>query len=220
MFTSSAEVFRTRQAVRDLVEAVGLHRDAVQCLGVTGAERTVLLGIAANGRIDIDEHRDAYSSILLAAAMPDEDFGAFIGATAILLADRLQQGHSTDDLYWNWGTFQDHYRLANPPERAALMNGYRLAADAGLVKLGDPPRAEDCLTRSVGDVVATLQSVGQYEIGDAVRSDATPLVAGMLWQARQDRMTWQELAGFRYLYERPISMAPREPESALLIPWS
>lgn len=221
MFTSSAEVFRTRQAVRDLVEAVGVHREAVLRLGSTGAERDVIAHITASGcRIDTEDHRDVYSSILLAAAMPDDDFASFIGATALLLADRLQNAGGADDLYWNWDAFREHYRLADPPVRAALMNGFRLAADIGRVSLAHPPEDADCLTFQHGDVIATLQSVGLGDLCTAVRTDATPEAGGRLWhQARAGTLSWHALAGFRYLYERPGSMAPSNPETAPLIPW-
>ena len=221
MFTSSAVVFRTRQAVRDLAETVGVHREAVQRLGVTGADRDAISRITANGcRIETTDQRDAYSSFLLAAAMPEEDFGAFIGATAVLLADRLQGGAGTDNLFWNWDAFRDHYRLADPTVRAALMNGFRLAADLKIVTLTHPPSDSDCLTFGEGDVVVTLQSVGLHEIGTAVRTNVTAEEAGELWLRTQSvTQNWQMRAGFRYLYERPASISPPDPNGAPLISW-
>lgn len=221
MFTSSAEVFRTRQAVRDLVEAVGLHREAVLRLGITGADRDVISRITASGcRIDVDQQGDAYSSLLLASALPDEDFPSFIGATSILLADLLQSGQPNNDLHWNWDAFQDHYALADPYVRAALMNGFRLVQNLGLSKMPDPPTPGDCLTFGKGDVIATLQSVGLNNLCAAVRSDVSPEEAGRLWQETDSAAySWQMLAGFRYLYERESSIAPPNPEKAPLIPW-
>lgn len=222
MFTSTAEVFRTRQAVRDLAEVVGLHRKAMQRLGTSGADRDVISRITAGGcRIDIDQHRDAYSSILFAAAMPDEDFPAFTGATALLLADRLQQGGGTDDLFWNWDAFHDHYRLADPPARAALMNGFRLADQLGMTRLALSPADRDCLTFEKADVVASLGADGQHDLAEAVQSDVSPDRAGVLWQTTYSSRTgWQVIQGFRYLYERAGSMAPPHPDTVPLIPAS
>lgn len=220
MFMSSAEVFRTRQAVRDLVEAVEVHRDAMHRLGVTGADRDAITRITADGRLDAEGQRDTYSTILLAAAMPDDDFGAFIGATLLLLADRLQGGISEDDLFHNWAAFREHYHLADPPVRAALMNGFRLAKERNLIELVEPPNERECVTFSRGDVVATLQSVGLHDLGKAVRNNVSAEEAGALWQhTPPDQHIWQLLVGFRYLYERPESMAPPTPKDAPLIPW-
>ena len=48
-------------------------------------------------------------SLTTAAAMPDEDFSRFVVATAILLLDRIQDGGGTDDLYWNFEAFREHF---------------------------------------------------------------------------------------------------------------
>ena len=222
MFTSSADVFRTRQAVRDLAEAVGVHRDAVQGLGFTGAERDLISQITANGcRIDNDGNRDLLPIFLMAAALPDEDFESFIGATALLLADRLQANVGMDELAWGWAAFRDHYRLADPPVRAAVMNGFRLLASRGLVTLEMPPETRDCLTFAKGDVVTTLQVARMRDLGAAVGDNASPEEAGILWQnAQSGDLSWQMLVGFRYLYERPDSMAPASADTATLIPWA
>lgn len=221
MFTSSAEVFRTRQAVRDLAEAVGQHREAVQALGITGADQHFLSQSIVNGcRIDITDNKHVLSALLLAAALPDEHFSAFIGSTALLLADCLQSDTGLIELKWSWEAFHDHYRLAGPPVRTALMNGFRLLAEKEQIELVQPPEAQDCLTYGAEDILDTLSSVGAQELGDAVRADVSAADAGRLWwNVNPARPNWQMLAGFRYLYERPLSMSPTEPETAPLIPW-
>ncbi len=221
MFTSSADVFRTRQSVSDLLEVVHQHRDAVNRLGATGSDRSEIAGIALNGCVIPSSQSRAYSAILHAAAMPDEDFNGFVVATAMLIADRLQHGGSEDDLYWNYDAFQDHYRLADPPARAALMNGFRTGHQQGLIHLPKVPDPDVCLTRMERDVVEILAADKADPLLEAVRSNVSAKVAGQLWRHAAARsVTWTLRAGFRYLYERPLSMTPEDPENAKLIPWS
>lgn len=78
-------------------------------------------------------------SLTLAATLPDDDFVAFQVATAILLADRLQEGLGADDLFWHWDAFQEHYLSADPHVRAAILQGYFHAHRQGFVALMDPP---------------------------------------------------------------------------------
>ncbi len=221
MFTSSADVFRTRQAVHDLLEVVHLHRDAVKRIGASGADNAAIEAIIQNGaRIPGDKPR-SYSSILLAAAMPDEDFNGFIAATAILLADRLQNAGGQDDLYWNYEAFRDHYCLADAPARAAIMNGFRAAHQSGRCKLPDAPDEKACLTRRKDDVLLLLKGEGLADLERAIEADVMPDVAGRLWTgAVSQALSLPELAGYRYLYERQQSMAPVNPDRVDLIPWT
>ena len=222
MFTSAAEVFRTRQAVRDLNDAVRAHPSAMQRLGTTGAERAAISQIVQNGCVlTFPAHARAYSQLLLSAAMPEEDFPGFVVATAVLVANRLQFGDGEDDLYWNWDAFRDHYRLADPPIRAALMNGFRMMNMTGLVNLSNPPQDADCLTRMSEDVIAMLETAGQFELSRSIGDGVSARDAGRLWQvAATKTLSWQSLSGFRYLYERPSSIEPREPGATTLIPWA
>ncbi len=222
MSTSIAEVFRTRQALRDLDEATRIHRDAVLRLGTTGAEREDIAAIVEDGgRILLPDRQRAYHQLLLSAALPEDDFPAFIAATAILLTDRISEGGGTDDLYWNWEAFGDHYRLADPPVRAALMNGFRLCSDKGRVTLGDEPSQDDCLTRSDEDVLSIVSGAGLRALAHAIDEVVPPHEAGALWQDMAKLpLSWQAVAGFRHLYERGGSMAPPDPQSAPLIPWT
>lgn len=221
MSTSIADVFRIRQALRDLTEAVRINHDAVLRLGTTGAEKEAVVRIVEAGcRIDMPGDNRAFTQLLLAAAMPEDDYPAFVAATAILLTDRLRSGGGTDDLYWNWKAFRDHYRLADAPVRAALMNGFRMAEEMGLVTFDTGPDATDCLTSTSEDVLSMLQGSGLDELVLAIETEAPADQAGALWtEADTGTLTWQALTGFRYLYERPVSMAPEHPESATPIPW-
>ena len=221
MFKSTADVFRTRQAVWDLAEAVRRNSPAVERLGTTSAERDAILRIVAAGcRIGVGDAR-AYDQLLLSAAMPENDFSGFATATAILLMDRLQGGAGHDDLFWNWDAFRDHYPLADPPVRAALMNGFRAAAASGLVTLEHGPEGSDCLTRAEDDVMSLLLSEGDGQLADAIGDNISPEEAGRIWHRTDSQtLSWQAHMGFRYLYERPSSMAPPDPEDAALIPWA
>ena len=221
MFISSADVFRTRQATRDLIDVVRSHRKAMTRLGDTKAGEAALIQIVNSNGCITSEDDDIYRQIMLAAALPDDDFPCFVTATSLLLANRLQDSHGTDDLYWNWDAFRDHYRLADPPVRAALMNGYRTLSDTGRVSLDNAPKAEDCLSRAVEDVVILLDGDDEFELSHSIKGEISPSDAGHLWQvASRKDLSWQALMGFRYLYERPRSIAPKEPKDAELIPWT
>ena len=222
MFTSTAEVFRTRQALSDLLAAVHLYREAILRPGLSGAERDAIGKTLNRGcRIVATDDPRAYSEIRLAAAMPDEDFGAFIGSTALLLADRLQQGCGGDNLYWNWDAFSDHYLLADPPVRAALMNGFRTGEILGRVSVASSPAGAACLTFTRGDVIASLHAGGEPDLARAIQQGVSPEQAGDMWAALADRNNapWHVLAGFRFLYERAESLAPPRPDETALIPW-
>ncbi len=221
MFISTADVFRTRQGVRDLLEVVHTHRSAVDRLGATGVDRTELLSIAKSGCVIVDPGSRTYSSILLAAAMPDEDFNQFVVATAILLADRLQSGAGEDDLYWNYDAFKDHFALADPPIRAALMNGFRLGHQLGFLNLPDMPLPESCLTWQKPDVLQMLKSDGDRLLAEMVENEAAAKTVGAGWTAAVNRpLNLSSKIAYRYLYERPLSLAPDRPSDVPLIPWT
>ena len=220
MFTSSADVFRTRQAVRDLLEVVHLHRSAMARFGASNAETAMIETIVQNGGIIPEEKPESYVALQLTAAMPDDDFNGFIAATAILLADRLQAGRGEEDLYWNFEAFYDHYQLADAPVRAAVMNGFRQAHQSGMSALPREPLMQNCLTRQKEDVLTILSAEGLHWLEDAVHSDVDAEAAGRLWlKEMKPALTFPVRVGFRYLYERPVSLSPAQPDSALLIPW-
>ena len=220
MFTSSAEVFRTRQAVSDLHDVVRFHREAVERLGRSGAESAVIADVVSAGNLVPALDTRAFVSILQAAAMPDDDFNGFVVGTALLLLDRLQDGAGSDDLYWNYEAFRDHYRLADPPVRAALMNGFRTAELRGRVRLPEHPRPADCLSRHLDDILDTLRADRQEALAEIIESDPSPTLAGQLWsEASREDMAWTTCAAFRYLYERPLSMIPDSSDEVMLIPW-
>jgi hypothetical protein len=102
------------------------------------AQRAILALVHEDAcRLTPDRTRPLHETLLLAASMPDDDFEAFVVATMILLADRLQAGAGPDDLFWHWDAFAEHYLTAAPVPRAALLLGFRGLADAGLLPAAD-----------------------------------------------------------------------------------
>ncbi|MEP3680968.1 MAG: hypothetical protein ABJN21_18925 [Paracoccaceae bacterium] len=176
--------------------------------------------MANGGRFSLPEDRDFYADVLLAAAMPEDDFPAFTTATAILLLDLLQNGEGTDNLFWNWDSFESHYRLIDPQKKAAIMNGFRFGFEMGSAKPETPPSAVDCLTVSEDNVSTLLTSAGMEDLVEAVSSNISANHAGLLWAQGNLDVDPRALVGFRFLYERPTSMTPLHPETAPLIPWS
>ncbi len=222
MFTSSAEVFRRRQVISDLIGVVHAHRPALDRLGATLAERDAISDIVAQGCVLTTPAQDRLAShLLLAAALPDDDFPAFICATSILVANRLSEGRGQDDLYWNWDVFRMHYRLADPPVRAALMNGFRAMDIAGLVTLDGGPSEDECLSMAKAEVLKALAPSDPLNLASAITASIHAAEAGKLWHAASEqRLDVPTRAGFRYLYERPGSMEPQLPEAVQLIPWA
>ena len=160
---------------------------------------------AGPGVFEMPRDEDMISAVLLAAALPDEDFRGFTVATALLLLDRLQNGGGRDDLYWNWDAFADHYRLAPDPQRAALMNGFRALIVSRGLYLSNPPTAGDCLTEREFDPDLTLSAEE----------------AGRMWAERASRsepLTGRERRLFRHLVERDEGIAPAQPQTCPTVP--
>ena len=207
--TGFADVFRLRQAIADLSHQVAtaspqvLARIADQ--GRTTGSSELLRHAAGAGTFDLPRDDDMLSAVLLAAALPDDDHRAFTVATALLLLDRLKNGGGRDDLYWNWDAFADHYRLAAPAMRAAIMCGFRALTFARGLYLSHPPTPEDCLT----------------EPGFATDLDPSPEEAARLWRARVAQtapLTADERRLFRHFVEREAGMAPEYPDSCPPVP--
>ena len=224
MFTSAADVFRTRQVVSDLSSSILLAGRTAFARFASGedAERRLLRIVRdQGGHFSFPNDEPAYGETLLAAALPDEDFPAFTCATALLLLDRIQGGDGQDDLFWNWDAFADHYRMADPSIRAVLMNGFRVAAGLGRVSLAAVPDPVDCLTYRPEVILTWLRDEAVPQLSAAIRDETDPDQAAEVWAAiAPGEPSDAVLAGIRYLYERPVCMAPRDPHTASLIPWS
>lgn len=153
-----------------------------ESLSADGCHALLESMIAGSGRIPDDYAEELHPCLLLTAALPQEDGPAFEAATALLLLDRLQGGAGPDDLFWHWDSFVDHYRSADPPVRAALMQGYAYCERLGLVELPDPPQNQDLCTQSRDDVEAGLlelaRSLSPPDIESVSRADSG-------WNARR-----------------------------------
>lgn len=159
-------------------------------------------------------------AILMASALPEDDFETFVAATVLLLVARLSADGGRDEGFWNWGRLAPHYRLAQPDLRAAIMCGFREAHRAGRVTLPESPGERDCTTLPRQEVLDRLARhrtefplLSFVERAVAEKADAQH--AGDLWATQNrnvarlpDGPRQAALVGFRYLYERSLSMAP------------
>ncbi|NNE89480.1 MAG: hypothetical protein HKN27_15535 [Silicimonas sp.] len=209
-----------RQVLGDLKSVVLSGQDAILRFSQRAHVESYARLMSNGGRFRLPEDKDFYSDVLLAAAMPDDDFPAFTTATSILLIDLLQDGDGTDRLYWNWDAFDEQYRLADPHIRAAIMNAFRMGFEAGSVRPKIPPSSADCLTIGEDILKRRLRAAGLNDLLLAVDVDISAEDAGAFWEAEAPAKNPDQLAAFRYLYERPRSLAPANPQMAPLIPWS
>ncbi len=108
-----------------------------------------------------DDARLLHPELMMVASMPDQNHSAFMAATIVLLSDRLQYGSGEDDLFWNWDAFQERYREAPSPVRAALMNGFRCAHRLKLVKLDHLPGGTDLRTYDEDDLRRLLKIIAR-----------------------------------------------------------
>lgn len=160
--TSAAVCFRSLQAIHDLRRVAGkasdrtLGRMAAGLGNAFSAEDLTSLVRNDGCCLSAAAAEAAHHALILCATLPDDDFDAFRAATAILLADRLQDGGGTDDLFWHWDAFQEHYRMLPPPDRAAIFHGFLRANADGRVSLYDPPSGEDLVTEPRESVAARL----------------------------------------------------------------
>jgi hypothetical protein len=169
-------------------------------------------------------------AILMASALPEDDFETFLAATVLLLFARLSAEGGKDEGFWNWGRLAPHYRLAQPDLRAAIMCGFREAHRVGRVTLPERPGERDCTTLPRQEV---LDRLARHRAGfpllslveRAVGDEADARHAGDLWSTQHrnvarlpDGPRQAVIAGFRFLYERPLSMEPRPADDIPAIP--
>lgn len=102
-----------------------------------------------------------HAELMMVASMPDQDHPSFMTATIVLLSDRLQYGAGEDDLFWNWDAFEERFREAPSPIRAALMNGFRCAHDRNIVKLDRLPKGTDLRTYDQEDLIRLLKIIAR-----------------------------------------------------------
>jgi hypothetical protein len=226
-------MFRRRQAIADLTsERLAFPLAAVRRIGAG-------VGLGRSGTPDLQRRLEWYFSgkaplselrrdslvhgmVLMASALPEDDFEPFLAATVLLLLEQLSVENGTDDGFWNWRRLSPHYRLAAPGTRAAIMCAFREAQRLGRMSQRGRPTAEDCLTAPRDEVLAALGSASSADpllamVGQAVSEEIGQREAGDLWAtlyrdvARLPETSRHAAeAGFRYLYERPRSMEPAD----------
>jgi len=241
MSTSEPDTFRRRQAIADLRhQAFILPAATIRRIGAGMDLRTPR---ASNLQKRIEWYfrgkapltnlrRDpaVLGAILMASALPDDDFEPFLAATALLVLERLATENGPDDAFWDWTRLAPHYRLAEPPVRAAIMCGFRESRRLGRIAFPGEPEPDDCLTKSRDEVIAGLTSLGTRHpllesVAQAVSAEADGPEAGKLWaQFSRDVTSLPDEArhavegAFRYLYERPASLYMPPDADAPIIP--
>ncbi|MEO9651211.1 MAG: hypothetical protein ABJF60_15520 [Roseobacter sp.] len=154
--------FATLQVVSDLQSAAasGFTRLAARLSpGLDMVLRSLIFD--QEGQMTRQDVIDLHAELMMIASMPDDDHASFMTATVVLLSDRLQYGAGEDDLFWNWDAFQERYREAPSPIRAAVMNGFRCAHGLDLVKLDDLPRGTDLRTYDETDLIRLLKIISR-----------------------------------------------------------
>jgi hypothetical protein len=163
---------------------------------------------AAGGRLDSDSLA-YHPALVLAATLPGEDMTGFVAATALLLADRLQDGAGQDDLYWHYDAHAQTYRALPPDVRSAILVGFALLHDMGRVTLHAPPAPRDRAARPGGLVRAALTAAPAEAArafkaalaGDAPAGDALAETEGMWREAGREMAALPALSGAaRHLY--------------------
>lgn len=232
--------FRQRQAISDLrhharsLPASGIRRIGAG-IGLRSADGTNLqkrLEWYFNGQAPVSNlrrDRVVYGAMLMASALPDDDFEPFVAATILLLLERLAAPESTDDGFWNWARLAPHYRLAPDWTRAAIMNGFRECTRHGRISLRGGPTPADCLTAPRVSVLADLSPAADHPVlralHDAVQDDVDAVEAGALWaEIHRDVANLPDAErraaemGVRHLYERPVSIDPPPGSDVAVIP--
>ena len=225
MFTSSADVFRTRQALGDLRAFVARAPEETRARLIAGMPPSggpavdLLARVERDGlRFNHPDDAELHSSVLLAAAMPDDDFPVFLLATAFALADLMQSDAAPDTLFWNWDAFHDQYVTADAPARAALLNGFRVAELAGRVALEPRIDPKHCLRVDRETLLEQLEQAGERGLHASVLTNAVATDVGRLW-VEAESLSGPATSAFRYFYEREVGLAPPSPETAPLIPF-
>jgi hypothetical protein len=234
-------MFRRRQAIADLTsQRLAFPLAAVRRIGAG-------VGLRRSGTPDLQRRLEWYFSgkaplselrrdrlvhgmILMASALPEDDFEPFLAATVLLLLEQLSVESGTDDGFWNWRRLAPHYRLAAPATRAAIMCAFREAQRTGLISQRGRPTAEDCLTASRDEVLAALSFASATDpllmtVEGAVSAEIGSREAGDLWTALHRKIsrlpeTPRQAAegGFRYLYERPLSLETSDADVPVIPP--
>lgn len=154
--------FQTLQVVSDLQSAASSgFSDLASCLSPELEADLRRLIFDQECKMSATDVEKLHAELMMVASMPDQNHLAFMTATIVLLSDRLQYGAGKDDLFWNWDAFQERFREAPSPVRAAVMNGFRCAHGLRLVKLNDVPKGTDLRTFDENDLRRLLKIIAR-----------------------------------------------------------
>ncbi|WP_149866477.1 hypothetical protein [Tropicimonas marinistellae] len=133
---------------------------------VRGADHHAIARVIEDqgGRLETSADLALYDAIRMSACQPDTDRAAFSGATAILLADLLQDGLGRDDLADYWAALQPAYSALPPHDRAAILQGYLTAADLGRVRCPTLPHVQSQVALTSGEARAPLLACARREM--------------------------------------------------------
>ncbi len=109
-------------------------------------------------------------ALQLAASQPHANLPAFVCATAILLADRLQHGLLTADLATFWDSFRSTYFDLDAHDRSAIVQGFLAVAHAEGATLTLP--LPERTTESGDEVQSDLRALAARD-GTALTSAVT-----------------------------------------------
>lgn len=236
MSTSEAECFRTLQAQNDLRTIIAsasgetLSRIGSAIPGRRIARDTapvVVADFADGAALDPGRRRDVLTALRRTAALPQDDFQAFLIAKMILLAEALRTSDDAEPADWHWHAFREHYRVAAAVERAAIVQAIRRI---GLVRGETDDLPVTVPDRATAPTAALRPLIERHCPRGLAPPDpvSVPGLAMRLLAAFDDidvaeeaAVTWKEhgadlierapreiLAGFRHLYEMRDGWAP------------
>lgn len=150
-----------RAAVRGIVARVpSTDRDR-------GADARALTRVILRQGCRLETPDDALllDALLLTATQPEADIRAFTCATAVLLADRLQNGLGGDDLGSFWDAFRTTYFSLPPLDRAAIVQGFLAGSAVGKVRCTDLPPPGVRVSRGLDEMRCDLIGLARTEAG-------------------------------------------------------
>lgn len=218
--------FRALQAVMDLRAAAARQPDSARRAIIALARKPDALAapdvddleriIGAQGaRLETEADRALLDALWLAASQPDRETGAFVCATAILLADRIQLGLGTDDLGAYWEAFRTVYFGLDAHDRTSIVQGFLTGAQLGRVRLSPPAPTAAHLTRNTEGLredLLALSRRGAGALSSAVFEQLDPVTSALAQQHLQallSGMVREPLTGDSMLFDPLLSIASR-----------
>ena len=160
---SNPMTFRKLQAIIDLRRVAIWH---LKRSSITASLERSLLTTLQNSISDrvpcwkLELSPETCREFHLKVASSDND-QEFLCATCILLLDRFENSERGSDFEWEWDAFATRYRSADPPIRAAIMNGLDQGRKHRLISDEVRPSLRDCTTKPVEEVINPLLQIAK-----------------------------------------------------------